>query len=454
MTPWWCVVGALLGAIGLTLCAGACSAELPSANHGRSDSGADPGAAFEGGMLVIDSSVNPLGNTGLDDGGGQSGDGALEGAKNPHSDAAWTPAVPSDMPQVVGSGGPMLTTPVVQTITFSDYDLTSYVDDFAAKIGFTTYWHAAVSEYGIAPLTAAPPVHLGEAAPGYLEDAAVQSFLAAHVGSDPAWMAPTNQSLYMVFYPFSTTVSFQGLQTCFNVGAYHSSFVANGVTIPYVVVPECKQSDKTTLQTVTSAMSHELAEAVTDPLPLTTTMAYASVDLDHAFFQVILGGGEVADMCAQWPTSYVMTNGFPYMVQRTWSNAAAKAGHDPCQPITADAPFFNAVPRLLDTVQIIRRNSESTSTAGAKIAVGATSTVDVLLYSDQDVGPWTVTAQNVPVGSANLGFTWDSTTGQNGDVLHLTIHVEGVDPTFGGDPFMLQSTQGSTTYYWLGYVGQ
>jgi hypothetical protein len=36
----------------------------------------------------------------------------------------------------------------------------------------------------------------------------------------------------------------------------------------------------------------------------------------------------------------------------------------------------------------------------------------------------------------------------------LTIHVAGVDPNYAGEPYVLESTQGATTNYWLGYVSQ
>jgi hypothetical protein len=411
-----------------------------------------PGAAtLEGGMFVVDSSASPLGHSGDTDDGGGANDAGAEATVHGHGDAAWTVAVPAKMPQVIGGGGPTLTSPVVQAITFSNYDLKSYVDDLVTRVGGTDYWRATVGEYGIGPLTAAPPVHLAEGAPSSTDDPSIQTWLAQHIASDPSFMAPTSDTFYVVFYPFSTTIAFEGLQSCFTVGAWHSSFVANGATIAYAVVPECTQSDKTTLQTVTATTSHELVEAVTDPMPLTNTMAYASVD--PLFFQIVLGGGEVADMCAQWPSSYIVPSGLPYMMQRTWSNAAALAGHDPCVPAPA-APYFNAVPQLLDSVQITRQDGTIAPTLGAKIPVGSNRTVDVVLYADDDVGEWTVAAESVPIGSQNLAFTWDKTTGQNGDVLHLTIHVGGVDAAYGGDPFLVESTQGSTTNYWLGYVSQ
>jgi hypothetical protein len=65
-----------------------------------------------------------------------------------------------------------------------------------------------------------------------------------------------------------------------------------------------------------------------------------------------------------------------------------------------------------------------------------------------------VQAVNVPLGGSNLAFAWDRATGTNGDTLHLTVTVNAVDPTYAGEPFLLESTLDGETNYWLGYVGQ
>jgi hypothetical protein len=192
---------------------------------------------------------------------------------------------------------------------------------------------------------------------------------------------------------------------------------------------------------------------VTDPLPLGATPTYASVDPGHLYYPLVLGGGEVADLCAQWPSSFFVPDDLPYMVQRTWSNAAALAGRDPCQPELDGETFFNAVPTLTDTVHV-GDSTQNLTTLGAAIAPGASKVVDVILYSEADVGPWTVSALSVPVGGSNLLFAWDKTTGNNGDTLHLTITVNYLGSSYGGEPFIIESTLGAETNYWLGYVGQ
>ena len=54
--------------------------------------------------------------------------------------------------------------------------------------------------------------------------------------------------------------------------------------------------------------------------------------------------------------------------------------------------------------------------------------------------------------STDLTFGWDHASGQNGDTLYLTITAGTIDPMFGGDFFIIESTIGSTTNYWVGYV--
>jgi hypothetical protein len=140
-------------------------------------------------------------------------------------------------------------------------------------------------------------------------------------------------------------------------------------------------------------------------------------------------------------------------VQRTWSNAAASAGRDPCQPELDGETFFNAVPILADTVHVGSATPLQT-TVGAFIAPGTSKVIDVVLYSEADVGPWAVSAVSVPIGGSNLSFAWDRTTGNNGDTLHLTITMNYAESSYGGEPFLIESTLAGETNYWLGYVGQ
>jgi hypothetical protein len=368
------------------------------------------------------------------------------------TDSGWVTAVPSGMPQVTNYGGPVLAAPILQSISFSGYDQVTQIDDFVAKIGSTAFWHAALSEYGVGAPTVQSPVHLTATAPTNIDDSAIQTWLAQEITSGKGLMAPSNNALYVISYPATTTVTLMGAVSCMQFGGYHNSVTVSGIEVAYAVLPECSYLG-TALQTTTAAASHELAEAATDPHPLSFLPTYGSVDQDHLYMAALLGGGEIGDLCAQWQSSFYMPSGFAYEVQRPWSNAAAVAGHDPCQPELPGEVFFNAVPLLTDTVNINYQQQPFT-TLGAQIALGGSKTIPVQLYSDGPIGPWSVSAVGYSSQgpSSDLSFSWDKTTGQNGDTLHLTITVSNIDPNDGGDFFLVQSTLGTTMNSWVGYV--
>jgi len=454
---FWPLVGLLLG---VAACTGpdAPREDRPTRSDAGSATGSEAGASPtpEQGTLLATSGVALGGHLGDDWDASLAGDdGGADVGLPPRigGDAAWTNAVPSGMPQVVNSGGPTVTSPVFQSVTFANYNLTTSVDDLVSRIGLTSYWLKAVGEYGIGLARAATPVHLAEGAPQNIDDVQIQEWLTSELSAGGPFEPPASGTVYILFYPFSTSITFDGQESCFTMGAYHNSLVVAGVDVAYAVVPECASDTRTIEQATTGAASHEMIEAVTDPLPLGATPTYASVDPGHLYYPLVLGGGEVADLCAQWPSSFFVPDDLPYMVQRTWSNAAALAGRDPCQPELDGETFFNAVPTLTDTVHV-GDSTQNLTTLGAAIAPGASKVVDVILYSEADVGPWTVSALSVPVGGSNLLFAWDKTTGNNGDTLHLTITVNYLGSSYGGEPFIIESTLGAETNYWLGYVGQ
>jgi hypothetical protein len=143
-------------------------------------------------------------------------------------------------------------------------------------------------------------------------------------------------------------------------------------------------------------------------------------------------------------------------VQRTWSNAAALAGQEPCVPALS-TPYFAAVPVMPDEVPLTLYGA-SVVTRGLTLAMGQSKTVPLLLVSNADTGgPFTVSAKDrlefFGQGKA-LTFRFDRTQGVNGEKLNLTITRTGNDPSFGGAiPFALIASQGSVKTYWFSIVG-
>jgi hypothetical protein len=221
--------------------------------------------------------------------------------------------------------------------------------------------------------------------------------------------------------------------------------------VAYVAMPRCATFPAGTgglvlagLDPVTAGASHELIEAATDPFA-DLDPAFATVDADHIAWAVALGGGEVGDLCAGDSASFVKFPELPYVVQRSWSNAAAAAGHDPCVPTVTKDPYFAAAPVPVDTVA-----GPGVSTTGVLVAPGTPRTIDLDLFSDGPLaGPMTVQAREVRPGMSNLSFQLDRAAGENGDTLHLTISASHV---VQGRAIAIEATVGAVHHSWYALV--
>jgi hypothetical protein len=247
--------------------------------------------------------------------------------------------------------------------------------------------------------------------------------------------------------------------SCEAYGAYHDEFMSTGTnkSIVYALMPRCAgPTAADTFDELTMSTSHEWIEAATDP-NVETTPAYGNLDTDH-YIWAYTPGAEVGDMCEYVDAAYQRLVG-QYMVQRTWSNAAATAGHDPCVPAEdpATKPFHGIAPVLSDSPSLPDiYGSGNIMTKGIQIAAGAQKTVEVDLYSDTPTDSWTVEAIDVASyggGAAELSFKWDKTTGTNGDKLMLTITHAKAGTSFPGSELLLQSKDGKgSVAQWWGYV--
>jgi len=396
------------------------------------------------------------------------------GGANIGQPSTMYPAKFPQPPQVEFLGGAVLSSPKIVPVYFSGDDPTfvSSLTDFTAKIGATQFWKAATTEYGVGAATSLAPVMLTETAPSTIDDTAIQTWLAGKLNSNDAAFPPADaNTVYLLYYPPNVTITLSGgpggaSQSCQSFGGYHSNIEldANHSTLPvsYAVIPRCADfGGLTGVDAITATATHELVEAVTDPYPSPTTTfpngaaAYGQVDQNHIIWERILGGGEVGDMCAQFPDSFTKFPELSYTVQRTWSNKAAKTGHDPCVPPLGGEVYFNGAPVLTDNV-VATIFGQTITTKGVNIPVGQAKTIDIDLYSDGDTGgPWTVNAQDLSSfgGQApHLSFSFDAVQGQNGQVLHLTITVlaAGKSKT---ETFSVDSDLNGQHHGWIGIVG-
>ena len=80
-----------------------------------------------------------------------------------------------------------------------------------ANVGGTQYWAANVTEYGVGAATGLPPIELTETAPAAIQDADIQTWLGGKLnGNDPLWPAADANTVYVLHYPESTTITLQG----------------------------------------------------------------------------------------------------------------------------------------------------------------------------------------------------------------------------------------------------
>jgi hypothetical protein len=241
---------------------------------------------------------------------------------------------------------------------------------------------------------------------------------------------------------------------CSEFDGYHDEAAAGAAAVPYAVVCSCPGLDGpsvTDLQQITVAAAHELVEAATDPR-VQTYPAFGQND-DADVIWTLTTGGEVADMCEFNRNAYAIPSGSKYMVQQSWSNAAAKAGKDPCLP-AQPGPYFNAIGVLPDTLSI---SGVPFNTKGVKLKVGESKTIDVKLFSEGPTSkPISVKAIDYSYavgGSSTLDLKLDKTSGMNGDTLKLTIKMLSLDSTTGADAFFLEADIDGQSNLWMGAVG-
>jgi hypothetical protein len=380
--------------------------------------------------------------------GDDTADAAVDSGSTPPPapEVAPYPAVAPSVPQVQSGGGAVLARPRVIPVFFPGETEAATLTGAVAKYLASSAWKDSTLEYGVVAATPGPAVQSSDALPDGLTTDALGSWLTSHLdGTHPEWgatdAATIASTIYVLYPPAGTTLLApqqdpgdpMAVTLCgprwYDVTGWHwQTTPALGPLVPivYAVVGRCSFDPSVTGDdTMTATTAHELVESATDPL-FVTAPAYSSVDDAHAFWMEITGGGELGDLCDQAPSDFITPLDVGHLVQRTWSNASAAAGHDPCVPAPAVA-YFNVD---VDAPDVFYDPYAGVNVHGVAIAPGQSRTIDVRLYSDAPIAPWQLTAVDPMAGSGGkplLKLSLDQATGHNGDVVHLTI-----EPLFQG----------------------
>ena len=231
-----------------------------------------------------------------------------------HSDAL---AAPVAAPSLTYRGGPLL--PAVQVFTFfwgdvwSQDPLTATAQQINEFFDFvvTSPLIDQLAEYNVAGMTIGHgsrtgSVTLSAAPPSSVTDADVQSLIQQEISTDHAVPQPTANSLYFLFLPPGVTSTLNGAASCTNFCGYHSDIGGNVfyAVMPYPGCTGCAGT-LSVLDALTSTTSHELCEAITDPVP------------GQGWYDD--RNGEIGDICA-WQTKQLGA----YTVQLEWSNQAGR----------------------------------------------------------------------------------------------------------------------------------
>jgi hypothetical protein len=133
-------------------------------------------------------------------------------------------------------------------------------------------------------------------------DAAIQQMLEEQINSNATVPKPDANTLYFIYLPPGTAVVQGGSRSCQAFCGYHDTF-GSGIYYAVMPFPNCAGclGGMTDLDALTSTSSHELCEAITDPIP-----GQGWYDDNH---------GEIGDICA-WQTKKLGN----YTVQLEWSN--------------------------------------------------------------------------------------------------------------------------------------
>jgi hypothetical protein len=239
--------------------------------------------------------------------------------------------------------------------------------------------------------------------------------------------------VYALYFTDSTTITLQNAASCDAFAGYHSSAAVPGVglaQVAYAVLPECKyfgEGANDVFNSVTLAASHELAEAATDPHPETDTAFYLHSN-DAWLGALSYGGGECGDMCTYLVDPSVLESG--YTVQRIWSNAAAAASKNPCQPW--DKPYFGAAVRT----PLLRLSDHSSY---GYVVVKRGQSVDAIadVFSEKALPAPLVLYVGVAKGSAQTG------PADVGPIDPLTVQLSQ-NPANNGDGVILTFTAPAT----------
>lgn len=196
--------------------------------------------------------------------------------------SGWQQASSADLiPEINAFFDEILTSSLIDQL--SEYSVGEYQIGHGQRIGSVTLANPDVS--------------------GTVDDSGIQQMIQQQISAGTLPAANSNL-LYFVFLPSGVTVTQGGSASCQVFCGYHDA-ISNNIFYAVMPFPDCSgcASNLPSFDALTVTASHELCEAITDPIP-----GEGWYDNQN---------GEIGDICA-WQTKTVGQ----YTVQKEWSNQA------------------------------------------------------------------------------------------------------------------------------------
>ncbi len=216
--------------------------------------------------------------------------------------------------QLEYNGGPLLRNAEVVVIywgaQFKDGELQSltdkldvFFDSILTSPMMDQLHEYSTKKYSIGPGKRVASVMITAGAPkGHISDSAIQKQLRRWISGNTIVPKPNENTIYFLYLEHGVSVSMGGSRSCSSFCGYHDA-IDNSIFYAVMPYPSCSgcRGDLDPFEALCATSSHELCEAITDPIPGTGWY-------NEEF-------GEVGDICA-WQFKSVRG----YVVQKEWSN--------------------------------------------------------------------------------------------------------------------------------------
>jgi hypothetical protein len=298
----------------------------------------------------------------------------------------------------------VLAAPQVVTVTYSGFAKQTAVESFGDFVVGSQWWGTVGAEYGVGKATHLAKGRLTEAAPAKITDTEIVSLIQTHItdGKLPAPSA-TNAQLVFLFYFPQTTMIDDGTGTILcpdQYSGYHAHSDTPAPGFDYAVLPDCDGM----IDSLTSTASHELIESATDAIDAW----YLDVPSNDAWWGA--QAAEVADLC-EW--NAVVREG-PWALQRSWSNAAAAAGKNPCVPTQ---------PGASDVTMGVTADPATV----VKVKAGTSTTFTLTGWSSAPVAAWPLHTFVTDGSTFEPQVAFSAMTIENGGTVTATLTVPPTD---------------------------